>query len=453
MLRKLSLGLVFLLACPRTVTLTQIEVPARLPFTIARDVGQALAKANDLDLDAPRWRVLGGHEAAGYIVEHYRLGRGLHLLLSIDHDAHAFTHQLWFDARDLDPKTSAALIELYRDHPGSKRMRSYELAGARTSAGISRELGFFAATAPTKLGDAAPFESIARLEAERLSVALDPAGAIQRSSRLMDPRALVDQAMLRALRQRTEIGRPEPLTPESLRKTAAETLAAQRLVLVIAGDVDRTEVLSLLRALHASRGTVGDVESKKTEVRTHPPAFAVEVPIPADDRELLLGWTIDPATAGPPLEAAAHVLAAGDPSRLALRLGEGVSGIRARAVEGARTFEVTVILEPTITSTRAAQRVRDEIAAVAKGEGSQAQLERARARMIDDVLGQASGLETRAELFASAFLMSGSVDAIDLRLAELSSLDAAAVSAAVKDHLSTRAPAMVLGVPQKEGGS
>lgn len=451
MRRNLSLCLLILTGCPRNISLDpNVDVPPRIPFLIARDVRRALEAANGLRLDAPKWRIVGGHEAAGYLVEHYRLGRGIHLLLAIDRDARAFTHQIWFDTRHLDARAGAALLEMYRDRPGSDRMEAYDFAGARTSAGISRELGFFAATAPSKLGEVDTLELIAKLEGERLGQQADPKTALARADALADPRARVDEQMVRALRKSIEEQPPPELTPERLAELAAATFAPQRLAVVVAGDVDRVQVLSLLRRAHASRGSADERAPKLSPLRASPPAYAVEVPISADDRELLIGWTIDPTKQGIPIEAAAHVLAGGEPSRLALRLGDGVAGIRARAPEGSRTLELTLILKPTTTTTKAMSSVREELEAIARGEETGRDLERARARMTREVLARASGLESRAELFASALLLGGSIDEIDLRLAALAEMTEEWLRTAVKESLGAR-PAMVLGTPDKEG--
>jgi hypothetical protein len=442
--------MLLLAGCPRTVTLTPIvDVPPRIPFLIARDVRAALAAANRADVDAPPWRIAGGHEAAGHLVEHYRLGRGIHLVLSIDRDAGAFTHQIWFDARNIDPASGAALIELYRDRPGSDRMRAYELAGARTTAGISRELGFFAATAPAKLGDVDTLARITKLEAERLARKRSSRSALVRAASPADPRQRVERVMIRALNATLEAeARPE-LTEELLEELAKDAFAPQRLVVVLAGDVDRTRALTLLREAHASRGSAEELREDPPKLRASAPAFPMEVQIPADDAELLMAWTIDPRENGLELEAAAHVLAGGEPSRLGAKLGSGVAGIRARAPEGARTLEVTLILEPATTSTKAVGKVREAIDGVVRGDSIEKELARAKSRMTREVLEKASGLESRAELFASALLMAGSLDAIDLRLFGLMELSAEAVRSAVKKELASRNPAMVLGVPEE----
>jgi hypothetical protein len=452
--KKLAACFLILLGCPRNIALTPIvDSPAPLPPEIAADMEKAAAKANGADVDSPPWRILGGHRAAGHLVEHYRLGRGLHLVLSIDRDAHALTHQLWFDARHLDPKAGTALLEMFRDRPGSARTRAYELAGGQVSAGISRELGFFAVTAPSELGDTDVLAAVVKLEAERLAKKEDANAAIARAVDLSDPRERVESVMLRAFEARIETGAPKELNAEGLRAAVATTFAPQRLVLVIAGDVDRTRALTLVREAHATRGAPSEVEAELPELRSSPPAFPIEVQIPADDRELLIGWTIDPKKHGLAMEAAAHVLAGGEPSRLSSRLGEGIAGIRARAPEGSRTIELTLILDAATTSTKAIGKVREELAAIAKGDSTAKEVERARDRMMRELLRKASGLESRGELFASAMLMAGSLAAIERRAAELKELSESSVRAAIEEEMTKRQPAMVLGVPEKEGGT
>jgi hypothetical protein len=435
-------ALLMLIGCPRTIALTPIvDSPSPLPPEIAADIEKAVDKANDADSEAPGWRVLGAYQAGGYWVEHYRLGRGMHLVLSIDRDAHAFTHQVWFDARTLDPKAAAALLEKHRDRPGTPRARAYEMAGARAWSGVSRELGFFAVTAPSTLGETDALPMIAKLEAERLELRGDPAGAVERA----DPRERVEQVMVRALASRLELARKAEAAPES------GVFAPQRLVVVIAGDFDRTRALTIVRQSHPARGSPAEKEVELPELRSSPPAFPLEVQIPADDRELLLGWSIDPKKHSLEMEAAAHVLANGDPSRLGARLGNSVAGIRARAPEGSRTLELTLILGPTTTTTKAIGSVREELAAIAKGDGTAKQVERARNEMMRELLEKASGLESRAELFASAMLLAGSLAAIERRAAAIGELTEESVRSAIEEELAKRAPAAVLGLPEKEG--
>lgn len=436
-----ALTALLLFGCPRTVTLAPVvEVPPRLPFAVADPVRRAVEAVNAASPDAPTWRVLGAHEAAGWVVEHYRLGRGLHLLLSVDDAASAFTHQIWFDARHLDVGAGDALLEQLRDPPGTEAMRALELAGGRSSSGMSRELGFFAVTMPSQIDDVDPLTVAVAHQARRLASARRATLAEPASATLRSAAERVEGRMARALEETLraeDTGRPDAV------------LAPERLVFVVTGAVDRAALLAAIRRHHAEDGAPADEKRTLPKLRATAPAFPIEVKVPLDEgRALLLGWPIDPSDhdAALALEAAAHVLAGGRDSRLSSKLGRrSVSGIRARAPEGARTFEVMLLLAPSTSATIAASMVREEIRAVGEGDTTGKTLERARSVLLERTLKAASGLESRAELFAAALLLGGGLDAVDLRLAALEELEEPALRKATRSHLFGT-PVQIIGV-------
>lgn len=435
-----AVAAVLLFGCPRTVNLAPvIQVPPRLPFEVAAEVRRALAVANAGEVDAPEWRILGAHEAAGWVVEHYRLGRGLHLLISIDATSPAFTHQVWFDTRRLDPPASDALLDRLRDEPATEAMRTLELAGGRSSAGVARELGFFAVTMPRRIGDVHALATAVTHQAKRLAAARRT-GTETATASLRSPARQVEARMVEALDQALRAGPGDAPSLEAV-------LAPERLVVVVTGNVDRTELLELLRRHHAGDGSPSGRTAEIPKLRSTAPAFPIDVEVPLDEGQaLLLGWPAAPSDhdAALALEATAHILAGSDDSRLPKKLEARAAGIRARAPEGARTFEVTLMLAPSASATVATAMVREELEAIADGDTTGRELERARATLLGGTLQAASGLESRAELFASALLLGGGLDAVDLRIAAVEELEEPAVRKATR-RLLLGAPAQILG--------
>lgn len=416
-------------ACAQTIVLEEVRVPPRLPYAVAAGIKAAVDASNRRPGGAPRWRIMGAHEATGWIVEHYRIGR-LDVLLSLDPSASSFAHQIWVDVRHLDPAQAAGLASGLADTPGPA-LRSVEQAGLRARSGVSPELLYF------ELSGAAEIEGAVGIATRRQAERLRERPRAGRSS--VSWRSVVDRAMRRALRDALGL---EAVAP-------APTLAGERIVVVVVGAVDRSSVLDALR-----EGYV-DVEphpAPKSGPRANAPAFPIEIDTAGDDRELHLGWPIDPSdhTAALALEATAHVLAQDSKSLLDRRLRGSASAIRARAPEGSTTFDIMLVLDPSATPTAAATLVRLELDAIADGDTTGRDLERARARMMDETLERASGLESRGELFATALLFGGGLDAIDLRLAALEALDEPQIRNACDRWLADRAPFQILGKP-KEG--
>ncbi|TNF34906.1 MAG: insulinase family protein [Deltaproteobacteria bacterium] len=276
----------------------------------------------------------------GARIERYRLGNGLTVIVWEDHTAPVFAYQTWFKVgsrHDVPGRTGIAhlfehmMFKATSNHPEGEFDTLMEARGAQTNAATWVDWTYYREKLPS-----GHLELVVSLEADRMENLvlnhdqLESEREVVKNERLMrvdnDPEGrLYEELYARAFEVHSygwpTIGWMEDITAitlEDCERFYRRHYAPNNAVVVVVGDVDPDEVLSLVQRYY---GHLAHQDVPAETVRVEPEQTAekrAELNLPLAAPKALYAWHAPAVTdpAYPALEVLNEILAGGDSARL-----------------------------------------------------------------------------------------------------------------------------------------
>ncbi|MCC7381608.1 MAG: hypothetical protein IT384_07240 [Deltaproteobacteria bacterium] len=401
--------------------------PGDAPRT--RDLAAAVAAANAVDAAAGPWSMPEIETLDAIRVERYQIAGGPTLILAIDEWAPALVIDTWLPRQDLD----AALTERVYEGLRQRAQAASAVTASQLRAAISPywlmvgEL----VVSPTGCGDRSA--AAIRRAIHRLSEPLSP---------LRPQRRELGPSLRARLEIELEAGRARPtlLDPLSAAITPWEQVDPRRLHIIAVGKLDRLQVLSVLRqALPASTPPPSAPRSVETSTRTH------EIALPTDRTWVLAAWHLRDARpadlAG--IEALAHLLAERPPGIFdAITLETSLT----RSTPVPR-FDVLLGLPPTVSATKAVERVERALPELVAGGGASLPLGRIKAQLVARHLEDLDELGDRSTTLAMAELFGRGVASLAEELRAIDQLTTSGLEGLARSLLGPATRAVVIARP------
>ncbi|MEQ9501098.1 MAG: hypothetical protein RIT81_29795 [Deltaproteobacteria bacterium] len=378
------------------------------------------------------WRPIESHRLYGLAFERYQLADGPTLLLVLGGASPAVDVQVWFDAGTKDDGVdfgrTAALLDAVRD--------GRSVPGAHRS-GVAWHLAYWATTTSPEHVDAALAATKERRPADAAWDVIQGRRGAWTADRLLAnvERAATQRAAADKL-ERDELGQ------------AAAAFEPGRSTLVIAGAIERRDILARVGAVYAQVERPTDEADKVWEPPVAPRA-PFELKVPGAVRRSFVWWPLAEASAADhvAIETIAAVLA----GRIAKEASpSGITAVAVRHRPGA-TGSLTVEMElaDTMTATAAARRVERVVKDISAGGTTGREIERALATARGRRLARIARIDGRATTAARAFLEHGALRALADEAAVLEVLGERDLRRVAKEQLGKRRPTIVLTRPER----
>ncbi|UCE32948.1 MAG: insulinase family protein, partial [Burkholderiales bacterium] len=320
------------------------------------------------------------------------------VLVRVDRRAPIVVHMVWYRAGAMDETSGRTGVAHVLEHmmfkgtetlaPGEFSRRVAALGGSENAFTSSDYTGYYQQVPSARLAE------VMALEAERMSrLVLDPQEferevrvvMEERRTRTEDsPRGLLYEAFMASAFVATPYRHPvigwasdlESLTVDDAREWYRRWYVPNNALLVVVGDVDPAEVITL------AERTYGRIEARELPPRKpqrEPPQRGlrrIEVKAPAEQPVLLMGWKVPslPASDGDTdpyaLEVLAAILDGGESARLprelvrSQRIANSVGAGYSMAQRGPALFTLQAVPAQGRTAAELEQALRAEIARV-----------------------------------------------------------------------------------------
>ena len=411
-------------------------------------------------------------------VQRFGLENGLRILIVEDHSSPTFAYHTWFrvGSRDEEPgRTGLAHLFEHLMFKGTETLPEGQFDKILESAGAEGENAFTSRdyTAYIQEMPKDKLDLIAKLESDRMVhlVVNDQSFKTEREVVQNERRYRVENSPEGQMYQELfgiaftqhpyhwpVIGYQEDLdrmTSEDAKKFYKSYYSPNHATLVIVGDVNPTEVMTVLRKYY---GPIASAESPTHVILPEPPQTAPRrkiLKLNVQVEKIIIGFHIPPETAGdaPAIVALQTILAQGKSSRLHRALVEtGIAtGVEAYDLDDKdpSLFLVGVNLQKKRKSAEAESVVLREIAQVIKTPISAAELERARNQMSFTFYESLSSDSEKANFLGrfEAISPNGFETGLNIHRKALE-VTPAQIQAVAKKYLDPKTRSIVVGVPK-----
>jgi zinc protease len=430
----------------------------------------ALAAAGTAALQAPRASAL---EYAGPNISEFSLANGLKVVVIPDRRTPVVTHMIWYRVGSADETPGKSGLAHFLEHlmfkgtaknpAGRFSLVLAELGGQENAFTSQDYTAYFQRVARENL------ETVMSFEADRMTgLVLSDAGVLSERDVVLeerrmrtdnDPSAQLYEAAQAALYTNHPYGRPVIGWEHEIRKLDREQALAfyrrfyapENAVLVLAGDVDAEEVRTLAEKTYGkiARGATAAERVRPTEPepRAHRRVTLADARVqqPSFSRYYLVP---SQATAKPgeaeALDVLAHLLGSGTLSRLyrALVVEQGIAAsagawYMSTALDASR-FGIFASPRPDV-SLEALEAAADAVVAdVAVNGVTEAELSRAKTRLIADTVYAQDNQATLARTYGAALMTGLSVAEVKSYPEHIRAVSAADVRAAAATWLELR---------------